>query len=142
MNDVITKEHEFNQPIDKVWSAISNGDEISKWFIKADFKAEKGYGYTFTASEDKGCLTITGEVKEASPYTLIYTWIVANTQVETTVSWILEKTATGTKLSLAHSGISNYPGDSAVQMFESFSGGWADCVSQLEKYVNQEVHAG
>ena len=142
MNDVIVKEHEFNQSIDKVWSAISNESEISEWFIKADFKAEKGYAYTFTASEEKGCLTITGEVKEASPYTLVYTWVVADTNVETTVKWVLKKTENGTNLYLEHSGISNYPDDSAVAMFNSFSGGWADCVNQLEKYVNQEVHAG
>ena len=56
MKDVIKKEHVFNHPIDKVWDAISRAEEISIWFIKADFKAEKGYQYTFTASEEKGCL--------------------------------------------------------------------------------------
>lgn len=142
MNDSIVKEHEFNQPIDKVWNAISKQDEISKWFIKADFKAEVGYAYTFTSSEEQGCVPITGTIKEANPYTLIYTWIVADTAVETTVKWVLEKTNKGTKLFLEHSGISGYPGDSAVTMFNSFNGGWTNCVTQLEEYVQQEVHVG
>ncbi|WP_323787098.1 SRPBCC domain-containing protein [Psychroserpens sp.] len=135
MKDSITKEKVFNHPIDKVWNAISKGEEISTWFIKADFKPEKGYNYTFTASEDKGCLTITGEVKQSNPYVLEYTWIVENTNVETTVTWTLTPTNNGTKLHLEHSGISNYAGDSAIAMFESFNGGWDGCINQLIDYL-------
>ncbi len=142
MKDVIIKEHILKHPIDKVWSAITNGKEISTWFIEADFKAEPGYKYTFTAPEEQNCTQITGEVKKAHPYTLIYTWIVANTNTETTVKWQLEKTEEGTRLYLEHSGISNYDGETAVQMFNSFNGGWDNCVSGLIDYLKQPVHAG
>lgn len=50
MKDVIKKEQLFNHPIGTIWNAITKAEEISTWFIKADFKAEKGYKYTFTAS--------------------------------------------------------------------------------------------
>lgn len=142
MKDVITREEIIQHPIDKVWSAISKAEEISAWFIKADFKAQVGMPYTFTASEEQGCMTITGEVKEANPYTLVYTWIVENTNVETTVKWVLEEQGGSTKLYLEHSGISNYPGESAVKMFESFSGGWEQCVGLLQTYLKEQVHAG
>jgi uncharacterized protein YndB with AHSA1/START domain len=142
MKDIIKKETVFNHPIDKVWNAISKADEISTWFIKADFKAEKGYKYTFTASEDHGCVSITGVVKSANPYTLIYTWVVQDTNVETTVKWELLSTNEGTKLYLEHSGISNYEGDTAVKMFESFNGGWNGCINQLTSYLKETVHAG
>ena len=142
MKDVITKEQVFNHSIDKVWNAISVGEEISTWFINADFKAEPGYKYTFTAGEEKGCTKITGVVKEATPYTLIYTWIVENTDVETTVKWALEKVGEKTKLVLQHSGISNYTNETAVTMFGHFSAGWDNCVSQLIDYLIKEVHAG
>ncbi len=142
MKDVITKERVFNQPIEKVWNAISVGEEISAWFIKADFKAEKGYRYTFTASEENGCVNITGEIKKSDPYTLSYTWIVDGTTAETTVTWKLEPVDSGTKLLLEHSGISNYEGDTAIKMFESFSGGWINCMDLLDNYVNTTVHAG
>ncbi len=143
MKDLIKKERVFTQNIDVIWNAITKAEEISTWFIKADFKAEKGYKYTFTASEDKGCLTITGEVKESSPYTLVYTWIVENTSTETTVKWNLESMEDGgTKLCLEHSGISNYAGDTAVKMFESFDGGWDGCIYGLLDYLKKEVNAG
>ncbi|WP_190808694.1 SRPBCC domain-containing protein [Flagellimonas sp. S3867] len=142
MKDVITKEHVFDHPIQKVWEAISIAEEISTWFIKADFKAEEGYQYTFTASEEHGCLNITGEVKSAQPYTLIYTWVVENTTTETVVTWNLKETETGTKLYLEHSGISSYPGESAVKYFNDYNGGWNDCINSLTSFLSKEVHAG
>ena len=141
MKDFIIKEHTFTHTIDKVWNAITKAEEISTWFIKADFKAEAGYQYTFYSSGED-CTQISGVVKEADPYTLVYTWVVQDTEVETLVKWQLETTDSGTKLYLKHSGISNCPGDTAVKMFSSFDGGWTNCVSELEKYLIQEVHAG
>ncbi|RKE98482.1 SRPBCC family protein [Ichthyenterobacterium magnum] len=143
MNDTISKEKVFNHPIEKVWDAISKAEEISAWFIKADFKAEQGYNYTFTSEpNEKGCTTISGEVKNANPYVLIYTWIVADTKVETTVSWTLESVEGGTKLHLEHSGISNYSGETAIAMFESFNGGWDNCISELSSYLKNLINAG
>jgi len=141
MKDVITKEQILNHPIDKVWKAISTQEEISAWFISADFKAEKGYQYTFTATEERGCLQITGEVKDATPYKLVYTWIVQGTTTETTVSWMLEELENGTKLSLEHSGISNYPDEeTATAMFSSFNGGWDNCMLELSQFLIKEVN--
>lgn len=142
MNDVIKKEHVFAHPIQKVWDAISKAEEISKWFLKTDFKAEKGFKYTFQSSGEADCTQITGEVRSADPYTLIYTWIVKDTNVETVVCWKLEETDGGTKLYLKHSGISNYPENSAVTFFNSFDSGWEHCVNDLKSFLKEEVHAG
>tara|TARA_R110002167_G_scaffold163242_7_gene359981 strand:- start:1942 stop:2370 length:429 start_codon:yes stop_codon:yes gene_type:complete len=142
MKDVISKVHVYDHSIEKVWNAITQANEISTWFIKTDFKAEVGYRYTFTAGEEKGCTQITGVVKEANPYTLVYTWVVQNTDTETTVKWVLEEAEGKTKLYLEHSGISKYTGETAVAMFGSFNEGWNNCIAQLSKYLNQTVHAG
>ena len=48
---------------------------------------------------------------------------------------LLKPEGEGTKLHLEHSGIANYPGDDAIKMFESFSGGWQGCVNQLQDYL-------
>ncbi len=143
MNDVIKKEKVFTHAIDRVWNAISKADEISAWFIQADFKAEVGYQYTFTAEpNEKGCTIITGTVKESNPYKLVYTWKVAEMKEETTVTWLLEPTEGGTKLYLEHSGISKYEGETAVKMFESFNGGWDNCITGLTDYLKKLVNAG
>ncbi len=133
--DTIIKKHWLESPISQVWDAISIAEEISAWFIKADFKAEKGYKYKFTHEQT----IVSGEVLKANPvYELVYTWIVGGTDVETTVSWRLEEHDKGTLLTLEHSGISNYPGDTAVMMFNNFKGGWDSCVENLEKYLSRK----
>jgi len=138
MKDSIQKEHVFNHPIKMVWKAISEASEISKWFIKADFKAEPGYDYTFTHEDQSSgsCTTIIGRVLEVQPVNrLAYTWNVKGTNVDTTVIWQLEEVENGTRLKLEHNGISQYPGETAVNMFNSFSGGWDNCISELDKYL-------
>lgn len=137
MKDTIIREEIINHSIDKVWQAITDSEEISKWFLKAEFKAEVGSDYTFT-SPGENCTKITGVIKEAAPYTLVYTWIVEDTNVETTVKWVLEDLGETTKLYLEHSGISNFLAETAVQMFESFNGGWKNCIKGLQAYLNKK----
>ena len=134
MQDQILKEHVFPHSIDKVWAAITRAEEISTWFIDADFKAEKGYSYTFNA-KGENCSAIYGEVQEATPYRLSYTWNVKDNPGITTVSWELATISEGTKLVLVHSGISNYAGETAIDMFNSFNGGWSNCLDLLTDYL-------
>lgn len=141
MKDIISKEQLFNHPIQKVWDAITDQEKISTWFIPATFKAEKGYQYTFNASGGE-CSPIRGEVLEATPYTLIYSWIVTENPMNTIVKWVLEEVDGGTKLYLEHSGISKYEGETAVEMFGSFNGGWDNCLKGLTGYLKDIVHAG
>ncbi len=144
MNDSITKERVLNHSIDNVWRAISNAEELSTWFVRANFKAEVGYQYTFDSlDETEDCSTIIGEVLSASPYVLSYTWIVKTLpETTTTVTWRLEAVEGGTKLHLEHSGISNYAGDTAVTWFNNFNGGWNNCIEGLHNYLKQTVNAG
>lgn len=141
MMDVLVKEQVFQHGIDKVWRAISRGEEISKWFIKADFKPEVGYAYTFTATEEHGSTQIKGTVLEATPYNLKYTWKVGDAPVETIVLWHLEDLGGQTKLTLEHSGIAKFGGETAVEMFEHFGKGWDACFATLKTYVNDEETA-
>jgi len=142
MKNTIVKETVLRHSIESVWNAISNGALISEWFLSADFKAEKGYKYTFNSPKDD-CEPIIGEVKEADPYTLRYTWEVKGTNVETLVSWVLTKTDNGTHLHLEHSGIENYAENTMIkEMYESFNGGWDHCLQGLQQYLKDSVHAG
>ena len=140
--DKISKEHVYRHNINSIWNAISTAKEITAWFIEADFKAEKGYQYTFTASEEYDRMKIRGTVKEATPYTLVYTWILQDTDVETTVSWTLTETEAGTHLLLEHSGISGYEGETAVTMLGNYNQGWSDCIVELAAHLKSTLHVG
>ncbi len=136
MEKTITKERFYAHPIEQVWEAISTEEAISAWFIRADFKAEKGYQYKFTREST----VISGEILEASPVTrLVYTWVVSGTEAVTTVSWNLRSKDGGTVLSIEHTGIENYPDSAIPKMFESFSSGWTSCMDELMKHLNNET---
>ncbi|WP_255473340.1 SRPBCC family protein [Oceanihabitans sp. IOP_32] len=121
--------------MEQVCNPITKAEEISTWFIPNDFKAEPRYQYTFTSPpNEKGCTVTSGKAKKAHTYILIYTWIVGDTKVETIVKWELEATQNGTKLSLEHSNIYNYACETAVARFESFNGGWDNCISSSTSY--------
>ncbi len=139
MKKTIQKEKVFNHAIDKVWTAISTGKEISKWFIEADFKPEVGYQYTLTASEENGCTVVKGEVLEASPYVLKYSWMVSDVPTETIVTWTLEDLGDSTKLTLVHSDIEKYDEQAAAEMMSHFDKGWEGCLSGLTNYFKNEV---
>jgi len=141
MQDQVTREIELEHPIDTVWKAITNSDDISEWFMKTDFKAEVGAKYTYH-SDAEDCEPIHGIVKSADPYELVYTWIVEGTEVETLVTWTLEDQGSSTKLRLTHAGISNYGAEMASKMFESYGGGWDNCFEGLTKHLSAEVHVG
>jgi len=143
MKDSITKEIVLNHSIDGVWNSITNAKSLATWwFEEANFKAKKGYQYIFS-SPHEGCVPIIGEVLSADPYALVYTWIVQGTNVVTTVSWKLEASEQGTKLILEHSGISKYAGDTAVAMFNSFNGGWTNCMVDLANHLEHtNTYAG
>lgn len=133
MKRLIQKEQQFKHPIAKVWKAISEGAEISKWFIKADFEPKVGYNYKFEHDNT----IISGTVLAANPvHELIYTWVLSGTDVKTTVKWQLTENESGTLLQLEHSDIENYSGDTAIKMFNQYSGGWDACMLELIKYLD------
>jgi uncharacterized protein YndB with AHSA1/START domain len=131
----IELEHYYAHSIELVWKAISDADSISKWFIKADFEARRGYEYTFTHEST----TVTGTVLEVDPpRLLVYTWIVGGTTAETVVRWELREQEGGTLLRIDHTGFEKYA-DAAPSMIKSSVGGWNAVAAELEKWLNGEL---
>lgn len=137
MHDMISKEQWFPHPIEKVWKAITENSQVSQWLVPTDFKAEVGFEFTIKDPKEE-CNMVKGVVREASPYTLIYTWIDQQWQdIHTVVQWDLEEHENGTQVSMKHIGIAEYPGKTASLQFDNFSGGWQRCFSQLETLLNE-----
>jgi len=136
VENTIEKTQWYPHPIDKVWKALTQTEQVSKWLAPTNFKAEVGAKYELHSSEAE-CNVVEGVVKEVKPYTLVYSWIALNYKnVITEVRWNLTKEKDGTKVSMIHSGILRYDGKAADEMFESFSGGWKRCFNQIEEVLN------
>ena len=136
MNDTIEKTRWFAHPIDKVWNAITQTEQVSQWLVPTDFKAVAGSNYVLRSTKDD-CNVVTGKVVEATPYKLVYTWINEKSKdVVTTVSWNLVEENEGTTLTMIHSGISGYDANTAPEMIEDYTNGWNRCFNNLGEILS------
>ena len=89
IKDTLEKTQWFAHSIDKVWKAITETEQVSKWLVPTDFKAEVGSSYTLKNPKDD-CNMVTGKVLEADPYKLVYSWINETCkEVVTLITWNL-----------------------------------------------------
>ena len=90
---------------EKVWRALTEPELMTEWLLPViDFKLETGAEFTFKTQPQPGwdgivncrCLEID------APRTLSYAWVVGD--IDTTVTFTLIPTASGTRLSVVHAG--------------------------------------
>ena len=96
VQNTIEKAQWFPHSIDKVWKALTETEQVTQWLAPTNFKGEKGAKYSLHSAKDD-CNVVEGIVKEATPYTLIYSWTALNhKEVETEVKWNLTEENNGT----------------------------------------------
>jgi uncharacterized protein YndB with AHSA1/START domain len=117
----IRKEILIAAPIARVWEHLTDSKKMTGWFLPNDFEPRVGKRFTL-ACEDEG--RIDCEVREVVPQRkLVYTFKSRDMPVATTVSFALERTGTGTRVTLVHSGWEGLePGQ--VDLFGMFEQGW------------------
>jgi uncharacterized protein YndB with AHSA1/START domain len=112
----IRKETHLRRNVRRVWKALTDHSDLSRWLlpIPEDIQPVSGYQFAFRAPTGE---RIQCEVVEAVPERrLAYTWqVVPNTQQESkttpsVVTWILAPTESGTLLTVEHEGIGSFSG--------------------------------
>jgi uncharacterized protein YndB with AHSA1/START domain len=107
---------------ERVWRAISDANELSRWLMTTDFKPVVGERYTMKAKPSPGFDgVITGEILEANPPNrLVYSWN-GGPLKNTLVSWTLTPRGTGTQVKLEHKG---FRGPAALAVSVVLGMGW------------------
>ena len=132
---VVEKLLELDAPVERVWRAISDPEELSRWFPhEARFEATPGYEGAFVWREH-GSFAV--RVDEAVPPSrLVWSWVhetgvpFAEGGVATTVVWTLTaRPDGGTTLHLRESG---FPSDERRQQND---GGWDEELAELVELV-------
>ncbi len=120
-------ERVFNVTADKVWSAITQNEEMKQWFFKLeDFKPKVGFKFDFTGGPDEGKqylhLCEVTEVVEGNK--IAYTWRYDNYPGNSLVTWELFDKGDQTLLRITHSGLETFA--EAGNDFErnNFNEGW------------------
>lgn len=138
MGKEIKIERFYPYPIEKVWNAIATSDALAEWLMPNDFKLEKDYEFTFRTKPQPGfdgivkCKVIDFEV----PTKLGYTWQGGPLKKPTLVTFELEATRDGTKLTFKHSGFEGFANQYIVRFI--LGSGWRDMLDKkIKKYLDK-----
>ena len=101
----IRQEHELPFPIEKVWKALTDADELGKWAQTTDFKPEVGATYRdYDKPNEHWDGIMHGEVLEVEPcHRLVVTWNSGGDGPHR-IEWTLKATPVGTLLRVRHDG--------------------------------------
>ncbi|MHA1563729.1 MAG: SRPBCC family protein [Alphaproteobacteria bacterium] len=132
---ILTKTAFFAASRETVWSFLTDKDKLALWFHQADADLAPGQDYALVAKSDDGepVKQCWGQVLEMKPPTsLVYTFTIKPLGgATTTVTWTLEETHGGTKLTLKHEGIGEAAGAAALGLLMALDAGWDAHLARL-----------
>lgn len=139
-NEPLVIEKTFNAPVEKVWKAISDKEEMKKWYFDlAEFKPEPGFKFQFTGQgkEGENFLHLC-EVKEVLPnQKLKHSWRYDGYEGNSFVTFELFPEGDKTKLKLTHEGLETFPKVPAFAK-ENFEEGWNYIIGKsLKEYLEK-----
>ena len=125
-NEPIVIERMFNAPVNKVWEAISNKDEMKKWYFDlAAFKPEVGFEFNFTAGGNGKEYVHLCKVTEAVVNKkLSYDWRYEGHPGNSNVTFELFPEGDKTRFKLIHEGLDSFRDNGPDFTIESFTAGW------------------
>ncbi|TKC10852.1 SRPBCC domain-containing protein [Pedobacter polaris] len=138
----VVVERTYNAPIDKVWSAITNVDEMKNWYFQLeDFKPKVGFKFDFLGGPEDGKqylhLCEVTEVEEGKKIT--YSWRYDNYPGNSFVTWELFDKGDQTLLRLTHAGLDTLEEGGPDFAKENFVEGWTYFVhTALKGYLESE----
>lgn len=149
----VVVERTYNAPIDTVWEALTNKDQMKQWYFEvSDFKAEVGFEFEFYG-ESKGKKYLHKcTVVEANPKTKIaYTWRYEGYEGQSLVTFeLFSEDKNKTRVKVTHSDLDTFSSDNPDFAQNNFNEGWNIIMGKsLYNFVEQEsfsksirIHAG
>lgn len=135
----ITKTIFLDATAETVWSFLTDKDKLAQWFHAADVNLTQGSDYTLGDKANDGSLVrkCWGTVVESErPKKLVYTFTVEPLNgAMTTVTWILQESFGGTRLTLHHEGIGEAAGKVALPLLMALDAGWDQHLGRLRQFA-------
>jgi len=141
-NEPFVIERTYNAPVAKVWKAITDKDEMKQWYFDiAEFKAEVGFEFNFTAGDGKKNYLHLCKIVEVIPgKKLSYSWRYDAQPGNSVVTFELFAEGNSNRLKLTHAGLETFPQNDPAFAPGSFAKGCEHiiCIS-LQAFVEKEV---
>ena len=141
-NEPVILETILDAPTGKVWEAITNKDEMKKWYFDlAEFKAAEGFEFQFYGgTEDNKYLHLCKVTEVENGRKLSYSWKYDGYPGESFVTFELFPEGNKTKLKLTHKGLDSFPADNPDLKRENFVLGWNQIIgTSLQNYLDNEA---
>jgi uncharacterized protein YndB with AHSA1/START domain len=140
-NEPFVIERTYNAPIEKVWQAITDNDQMKQWYFELDeFKPEVGFEFEFIAGDKENKMyTHLCKVTEVIPGKKItYSWKYKGFEGDSAVTWELFPEGDKTKLKLTHAGLETFPQNNPDFAKANFAEGWAHITgTSLKEFVEK-----
>jgi uncharacterized protein YndB with AHSA1/START domain len=141
-NDSIVVERTFTAPVEKVWNALTDPEQMRQWYfpMMEDFRPEKGFETRFDlVAGDKHFLHIWKVTDVIPGQKISYEWRYDGYPGNSLLTFELLKSNEGTKLVLTHEKLETFRGDINPGLAkDDFLQGWKGFINtRLKDYLDK-----
>jgi uncharacterized protein YndB with AHSA1/START domain len=144
----IDRSVEVEAPIDRVWRALTDASQLSAWFqvtIEGAIAAGAEVWMTSVHPDHAGQRFKVRFLELAPPHRLVWAWhpgeidpsVDYAKEPETTVTFHLEPTGTGTRLTVSETGFDRIAIARRAKVYRDNAQGWPEVLVWLQAYVQQ-----
>ena len=125
-------ERTYNAPVERVWKAITDKDDMKQWYFKLDaFKPEVGFEFQFEGgSKDMTYLHLCKVTEVIPNKKLQYSWRYKDHEGNSFVTFELFPEGDKTRVRLTHEGLETFPAGNPDFKRESFAMGWTHIIGK------------
>lgn len=137
--EAVVIERTFNAPVEKVWKALTDVDEMREWYFGLkEFRPKVGFEFEFVVEHERMTYHHLCKVTEVIPQKKIaYTWRYKGHEGDSLVMFQLSADGDKTRLKLTHEGLETFPKTPAFAR-ENFLKGWTEIIgSELKQFVER-----
>ena len=139
-NEAVVIERTFDAPIQKVWKAITDKDQMKQWYFDfAEFKPEVGFEFQFLGGTDeKKYLHLCKITEVIAGSKLTYSWRYDGYGGNSLVTFELFAEGNKTRLKLTHAGLETFPKSNPDLAKKNFVDGWTSIIgTSLKSFIEK-----
>ncbi len=139
-NEPIVIERSFNAPVEKVWQALTDKDQMKLWYFDLEkFEPVVGFEFWFYGgTEEKQYLHICKITEVIIGEKLAHSWRYEGYEGNSLVSFELFPEGDKTRVKLMHTGLETFPANNPDFVKENFVAGWTHIIgSSLKAFVEK-----
>ncbi len=136
MHENVKVSVKVNAPVDKVWNALTDKEQMKNWYFDIpDFELKEGNAFNFYEPGEERKFHHHCEIAEVVPQEkLKHSWTYPDISKEKTlVKWELKPESEGTVVTLTHKGLENFHHLGEDFYPESFQKGWEEIIGKSLK---------